>query len=180
MCGRHVVLKQLRLGHVCSTVSGGVCPILTLPGKLPDAFCRTHLEAEVGCILVSLFGWTQEWKALFSELSIHLTQPPWLNPSTHIPFWGSRQSFAGVIFHVPFPWDAHLVVLLWWSCCYSRGWAIAVWARKEPCAAHPGEVQPGHLALRTFQQIHHHALRLAVHSHLQIKSIFWSMTSFHI
>lgn len=33
MCGRHAVLKQLRLEHVCSTVSGVVCPILTLPGK---------------------------------------------------------------------------------------------------------------------------------------------------
>lgn len=76
MRGRRAVLKQLRLGHVCSTVSGVVCPILTLPGKLPDAFCRTHLKAEAGCVRVSLFGWTQKWKALFSESSIHLTQPP--------------------------------------------------------------------------------------------------------
>lgn len=76
MRGRRAVLKQLRLGHVCSTVSGVVCPILTLPGKLPDAFCRTHLKAEAECVRVSLFGWTQKWKALFSESSIHLTQPP--------------------------------------------------------------------------------------------------------
>lgn len=56
MCGRHAVLKQLRLEHVCSSVSGVVCPILTLPGELPDAFCWTRLRTEVGFIRVSLFG----------------------------------------------------------------------------------------------------------------------------
>lgn len=180
MCGRHAVLKQLRLGHVCSTVSGVVCPILTLPGRLPDAFCWTHLKAEVGCIRVSLSGWTQKWKALFSELSIHLTQPPRRNLSTHIPFWGSRQCFAGVIFRLPFPWDAHLLGLVWRPRRYSQGWAISVWAREQPRAARPGEAEPAHLSLRIFQRVHHHALRLAVHSHLQIKSVFWSMTSFRV
>lgn len=49
------MLKQLRLRHVCPAVSGVVCPILTPPGELPDAFCWTRLKAEVGWIRVSLF-----------------------------------------------------------------------------------------------------------------------------
>lgn len=103
MRGRHVVLKQLRLGHGCSAVSGVVCPILTLPGHIPDAFCWTHLKAEAGCIPVSSFGWTQKWKVLFSELSIHLTQPPQLNLSTHIPFLGLTSMLFWSYFPCPFP-----------------------------------------------------------------------------
>lgn len=69
MCGRRVVLKQLRLGHVCSTVSGVVCPILAL-------FLASLLMPFVGHVWKLMYLYFLFWTNLEMESIIQWTKCP--------------------------------------------------------------------------------------------------------
>lgn len=185
MCGRHVVLKQLRLGHVCSTVSGVVCPILTL-------FLASLLMPFVGHIWklrfdASVFPFLDElgngkhysvnqastWHSLkdyiYPLTSLSGAHVNALLDLFSIPVFCGMLTFSGcsegtIVTHgiEQYLSDSLRSLILWQQCCTSKG------GRTWPFIA------------RDFPANSSSCFRLAVPSHLQIKFIFWSMTSFHI
>lgn len=126
-CGRRAVLEQLRLGHVCSAVSGVVCPILTLFWQACRCLLLDTFESWGLTYLYFIFwgGMNLEMESIIQWFK-HPPDIAWRIKSVRShPFPGGHVNALLELLSISlFPRDAHLG-LVWWLCGYSGRWAMS-------------------------------------------------------